>query len=281
IMPLDLNRRHCLFDFAPETAIRAVQEKSAGELHRDRARALHQLAVHHVAPRRFGDARKIHAPVVHEVPVFCGNNRVLQNFGDLIVGQQNSALQGETADGRAVIGIKFSDHIGPVIFEFLNLRQVAAVNKQQPNGRAKRNRAKNQQNNRDAAECPSSRDANCALWRIAHSNSIVTQPSEDAWKVPPAASPKKTPEVNHSPSKITASASISSSISGDTKPLTCTIVHAGRIFPKTSPCARPILSQSAIFATNNRVRTTCSSFAPAFVSADSIFFSTCTACAYA
>src|SRR6185437_1322349 len=167
----------------------------------------------------------------HEVPVFGGNNRVLQNFGDLVVGQQNSSLQRKTADGRAVIRIKFGHYIGPVIFELLNLRQVAAVNKQQPNGRAKRNRAKKQQNNRDAAECPSPRDANCALWRIAHSNWIVTQSSGDASKVQPAALLKKTPALHHSPSRITASASISTNISGDTNALTCTIVHAGRILP--------------------------------------------------
>ena len=36
-----------------------------------------------------------------------------------------------------------------------------------------------------------------------------------------------------------ASASISTSISGDTMPPTCTIAVAGRILPKNSPCARP------------------------------------------
>ena len=56
-----------------------------------------------------------------------------------------------------------------------------------------------------------------------------------------------------------ASASISTSISGETNPLTCTIAVAGRILPKNSPWARPIFSHSAMFVTYIRVRTTSSS----------------------
>src|SRR5260221_6959220 len=53
-----------------------------------------------------------------------------------------------------------------------------------------------------------------------------------------------------------ASASISTSITGETIPPTWTIAVAGRILPKNSPCARPTFSHSAMLATNMRVRTT-------------------------
>ena len=52
----------------------------------------------------------------------------------------------------------------------------------------------------------------------------------------------------HSPSALwghsptTASASTSTNISGDIKLLTCTMLVAGRIDPKNSPCARPTFS---------------------------------------
>ncbi len=55
---------------------------------------------------------------------------------------------------------------------------------------------------------------------------------------------------------ITASASISTSISGEINLLTSTMLVAGRIAPKNSPCARPIFSHSPMLVTKIRVRTT-------------------------
>ena len=78
----------------------------------------------------------------------------------------------------------------------------------------------------------------------------------------------------------TASASISTSISGEINLLTSTMLVAGRIAPKNSPCARPIFSQSAILVTKIRVRTTLFKEAPAFTSAASIFRIVCIVCAY-
>ena len=88
---------------------------------------------------------------------------------------------------------------------------------------------------------------------------------------------RRFPEL-HLNNLLIASASISTSISGDTKALMPSMLVAGRISPKTSPCALPTFSQSAMLVTNIRVRTTSLSDAPARVSARSIFFSVCTAC---
>src|SRR6185503_5173344 len=50
-------------------------------------------------------------------------------------------------------------------------------------------------------------------------------------------------------SGTTASASISTSIAGSTSRVTATSVHAGRMAPKISPCARPTASQFAMSVT--------------------------------
>src|SRR5262249_44328570 len=65
----------------------------------------------------------------------------------------------------------------------------------------------------------------------------------------------------------TASASISTRQRGSTSAETASIVLAGRISPKNSPCARPTSSQSATSVRKIRVRTTFSSVAPASSSA--------------
>src|SRR5215510_1769447 len=77
-----------------------------------------------------------------------------------------------------------------------------------------------------------------------------------------------------------ASASISTSISGSISPLTSTMVAAGRIVPKNSPCALPTCSQCWMLTTYMRVRTTWASVAPAWASAVSMVRRAWTVCAY-
>lgn len=62
---------------------------------------------------------------------------------------------------------------------------------------------------------------------------------------------------------MTASASISTSQSGSMNRDTCTIVFAGRIEAKNSPCTEATACQSSILVSRVRVRTTCSSDASA------------------
>src|SRR6266545_1479653 len=86
----------------------------------------------------------------------------------------------------------------------------------------------------------------------------------------------------HGPaSGITASTSISTNSSGATSRPTWTSVVAGRMSRKNSACALPTRSQSSMFVRKIRVRTTCSSRAPAFSRAASILRRTCTAWRYA
>src|SRR5207245_2109385 len=85
----------------------------------------------------------------------------------------------------------------------------------------------------------------------------------------------------YSGSRTMASASISTRISGWMKPLTRTIVAAGRISRNNSAWARPTFSQSPGSARNIRVRTTSGSRAPASSRAASIFQKMWTAWPYA
>src|SRR6266498_2928824 len=84
-----------------------------------------------------------------------------------------------------------------------------------------------------------------------------------------------------SASGITASTSISTRASGSTSRPTSTSVEAGRMSRKNSACAVPTRSQSSMFVTKIRVRTTCSRRAPAFSRAASILRRTCTVWLYA
>src|SRR6185503_17931926 len=87
--------------------------------------------------------------------------------------------------------------------------------------------------------------------------------------------------LSYSLAGTNASASISTSIWGSMRRLTWTMDVAGRIPPKNSPWARPTCSHWEMSVTYIRVRTTCSSRAPARASARSMLRSVCTACAYA
>src|ERR1041384_4044764 len=81
-----------------------------------------------------------------------------------------------------------------------------------------------------------------------------------------------------SPAHTIASASISTSIAGSTKPDTCTMVLAGRIAPKISPCARPTSCHCLMSATKTRVRTTSRTVAPALTNARSMLRNACIVC---
>src|ERR1700761_4482838 len=91
--------------------------------------------------------------------------------------------------------------------------------------------------------------------------------------------PQKAKLRRNYPSTI-ASASTSTSISGEINLEISTMLVAGRIAAKNSPCARPTFSQSPMFVTKIRVRTTSFSPAPALPSAASIFRIVCPVSAY-
>ena len=127
-----------------KAAVGAIQEKSAGELHRQRAGAFGGAMADHVAPGGLQHAREIHAPVLLEVLVFGGDDRVVQHGWNLAVGDQNAPLERECADGLAVVGVKLRHDDRPIVFQRVNFGQIARVNEQQADGRAQRDRTNHQ-----------------------------------------------------------------------------------------------------------------------------------------
>ena len=66
-----------------ETAVRAVEEKASGKLHGESAGALGDAVVRDIVPGGFEHAGEINAPVLLEMLVFGGEDRVLQHCGNL------------------------------------------------------------------------------------------------------------------------------------------------------------------------------------------------------
>src|SRR5580658_7187205 len=151
-MPLNLQGENRLLQLAMEAAVRAIEEKSAGQLHRQRAGTLRRAAADHIAPRRFEHARKIHAPVLLEVLVLRAEDGVVQDGGNLRVSYQDAPLQGERADGLPIVRVQLRDDDRAIILQRVYFRQVARVNEQQPDGRAERNRANDQKGKRQPPE---------------------------------------------------------------------------------------------------------------------------------
>ena len=140
-MPLDLQGENGFLNLAVEAAVGAVEEKSAGKLHGQRAGALRGAAAGDVAPGGLEDAGEIDAPVLLEVLILGGDDGSSQNVGNLVVSQQDAALQSEGADGLAVIGVELGFDDGPVGLEGVNFRQVARIDEEQSGGSAQRDGA--------------------------------------------------------------------------------------------------------------------------------------------
>ncbi len=129
VSPLDLQREQNFLHFSAEAAVAAVQEEISGKLHGDGAGPAGDAALNDISHRGAEHAREVDAPVLFEVLVLNRGDRAVQNFGTLLVGHQDAALQREAAGKLAVIGVNFGHHVGAVGFQRANFRQVAGVNK--------------------------------------------------------------------------------------------------------------------------------------------------------
>ena len=137
VAALDLQRKKRFFRLAAKTDVAAVQKQIARKLHGDGAGAPRTASPRQVAKRRDEHARKVDAPVLFEVLVFDGRDRVVEHLRALLVGHQDAALQREAADELAVIAVNLRDHVRAIGFERANLRQIAGVNEKQSAGGAK------------------------------------------------------------------------------------------------------------------------------------------------
>ena len=145
VVALDLDGQQRFLNLAAHAAVGAVQKQRAGQLHRQRAGAFGDAMREKISPGRAGHAREIHSPVLVEVLVLGGEDGVLQDRRNLLVGQQDAALQCEAADNLAVIGVEFGDDVRAEIFQGANLREIARIDKQQAGQRADGDRGQQQQ----------------------------------------------------------------------------------------------------------------------------------------
>src|ERR1700676_4230924 len=167
VIALDLNGEQRLLNLSAKTAIRTVEEEPAGKLHRERARSLPNAAAECVAPSRFHHARQIDSPVLKEMLIFSRCYGVFQDGRNLFPGEQNAPLQREVSDLLAIVGIKLGHHIGAVVLESADFRQIRGVNKYQAaRGSAQDDTCKNTRTSQESGK-PASPDLerNRREWR--------------------------------------------------------------------------------------------------------------------
>ena len=175
IVALDLNGQQRFLNLAAHAAVGAVQKQRAGKLHGQRAGALGDAMRQQISPGGAGHAREIHAPVLVEMLVFGGEDGVLQDRRNLFVGKQDAALQRETADHLAVVGVQLGDDVGAEIFERADLRKVARIDEQQACQRADGDRRQQQQRKSDAPDNLAAAQAQRDRRQLYHENFILAQ----------------------------------------------------------------------------------------------------------
>ncbi len=87
-MALDLHGQQRFLDFPLRAAIGAIQKNPPASCMVKVLAPSASRCLRDVVPRRLQHARNIHAPVLFEVLVFGGQDRVFQDFGNLLVGNK-------------------------------------------------------------------------------------------------------------------------------------------------------------------------------------------------
>ena len=108
---LDLDRQHHLLHLAPEVAV-GRKKQVARQLHGQRGSALGAAVEHDVAPGRAEDAPHVHAPVLLELLVFGGDQRVAQHLGEVVVAVDDAPLQRKLPDDAVLVVVELGDGAG-------------------------------------------------------------------------------------------------------------------------------------------------------------------------
>src|SRR6267142_2158147 len=128
-----------------------------------------------IPPGRARHPRKVHAPMLFKVLVFGREDGVFQDLWNLLVAEQDAALQSKTDDDLAVVGIELGDDVGAKIFEGANLRKVARIHKDQSCQRANGDRAEQQKCEGDASHNLAAAQSQRDRRQIYHEEFILTQ----------------------------------------------------------------------------------------------------------
>ncbi len=105
---LDLDGQHHLLHLAAEVAV-GREKQVARQLHGERGSALGAAVEHHVAPGRAEDAPHVDAPVLLELFVLGGDQRVAQHFGKVVVAVDDAPLQSELPDHAVLVVVELGD----------------------------------------------------------------------------------------------------------------------------------------------------------------------------
>src|SRR5947209_2910108 len=100
----DLQRQDHLLYLAAEMTFRR-KKQIARKLHGQRGSALRARSRRYIAVGGSQHAPEVDAPVLLKTLVFRGQDGIAQDFGEIIVGSQNAALQRERPDDPAMVVI--------------------------------------------------------------------------------------------------------------------------------------------------------------------------------
>ena len=103
------------------------EKKIARQLHGQRGSALGAAVGAEIVPERAGDAEDVDAPVRFEVLVFDGDDGLAQDGREVVVVDDDAALQSKGADDAALAVVEIGRGGGPVALEVVDLRQIDGV----------------------------------------------------------------------------------------------------------------------------------------------------------
>src|SRR5262249_32732701 len=95
--------------------------------------------------------------------VFHRNDRVLHELRNLVVRHHDSPLESEGPDNLAVVRINVGNEAGVVVFERIDLREIAVIDKQNPRGSTNRNRKTKQEYKNEGTQVASQLRSHGAL----------------------------------------------------------------------------------------------------------------------
>src|SRR5579863_5707188 len=147
---LDLDGEVGFLNFARGVAV-SGEEEIARELHGERGSALHAAAAAEVVPDGADDAEDVDAPVRLEVLVFDGDDGLAEDRGELVVVDQDAALEGEGADDAAFYVEEIGGGGRAIALEVVDLGQVDGVDEREASERAGDDREREQSGENDAA----------------------------------------------------------------------------------------------------------------------------------
>jgi hypothetical protein len=162
---LDLDGEVGFLDLAGGGAF-GGEEEVAGELHGQGRSALGAAMGDDVVPEGSGDAEDVDAPVRFEVLVFDGDDGLAKDGVEIVVVDDDAALQSKGAEGAAFLVVEFGGGGWAIALKVIDLRQIHRVDEGQA-GEGPGERSESEQDGKGDA---SGQFAAVAFWCILRLN---------------------------------------------------------------------------------------------------------------